>query len=123
MLVHIPIDRVYCPAMRFFRASATTLLAGVLNAGGAFALEKPSPITHEIANGQQRNSTNDDVPSPAANVTPYLDFPIQKLRLAVPTLVGIKPDANQYQLTAILSKVGEVIADSLSKVPSLSALV
>jgi hypothetical protein len=120
-LVRVSIDRVYCLAMRIFRASAATLLAGVLNAGGALALEKPSLIGSEIATGQQSNSANDDVPSPAENETPYLDLPIQKLRLAVPTLVGIKPDGNQDQLSAILSKVGEVIADSLSKVPSLSA--
>jgi hypothetical protein len=120
-LVHVSIDRVYCLAMRIFRASAATLLAGVLNAGGASAVEKPSLIGSEIATAQQSNSTNDDAPSPAENETPYLDFPIQKLRLAIPTLVGIKPDGNQDQLSAILSKVGEVIADSLSKVPSLSA--
>ena len=119
-LVHMPIDRVYCPAMRIFRASGVAiLLAGVLNAGGAFALEKPSTI-HEIANGQQSNSPNDGS-STTPDVTPYLDFPIEKLRLAVPTLAGIKHDGNQDQLSSILSKVGEVIADSLSKVPSLSA--
>jgi hypothetical protein len=107
--------------MRIFRGSAATLLAGVLSAGATLALEKPSLVISQIATGNQSNSTNNDVPSPAAGATPYLDLPIQKLMLAVPALVGIKPDGNQDHLSVILSNVGEVIADSLVKVPSLSA--
>jgi VWFA-related protein len=56
------------------------------------------------------------------NAPTYVDYPLQKLRAAVPTLNGIKPDASQDQLAAILSSAGAATLNSLSKVPNLSSL-
>jgi hypothetical protein len=107
--------------MYLFRINATTLLAIVLNPCWMFAQDQPPPTPPDNVNSPTGNSTKEDLPPPAANATPYLDFPIQKLTRAVPTLEGIKPDENQDRLPAILTKLGEVITDSLSKAPSLSA--
>ncbi len=61
--------------------------------------------------------------SPPVGVQPtYVDFPLQKLRAAVPALNGIKPDPSQDQLAAILSRAGAATLKSLSTVPNLSSL-
>lgn len=70
------------------------------------------------------------VPQPTAprhgdvqpNAPTYVDYPLQKLRAAVPTLNGIKGDSSQDQLAAILSRTGAATLNSLSKVPNLSSL-
>ncbi len=57
-----------------------------------------------------------------ANTPTYVDYPLQKLRAAVPALNGIKPDSSQDQLAAILSRAGAATLKSLSTVPNLSSL-
>lgn len=59
---------------------------------------------------------------PHANSPTYVDYPMQKLKTAVPALEGIKPDADQDQLASILSKAGDATVNSLSRVPNLSSL-
>ncbi len=49
----------------------------------------------------------------------YFDFPIQKLRHAVPELDGIEYDPSQEQLPSILDHVAKTIADLLPRLPDL----
>jgi VWFA-related protein len=57
-----------------------------------------------------------------ASAPTYVDYPLPKLRTAVPAVNGIKPDDNQDQLASILSKAGDATLSSLSRVPNLSSL-
>lgn len=61
-------------------------------------------------------------PTAQASGPTYVDYPLPRLRTAVPALNGIKPDDNQDQLASILSKAGEATLSSLSRVPNLSSL-
>jgi VWFA-related protein len=82
----------------------------------------------EVAGSQPVSVPQPSVPShgaiqPAyANAPTYVDYPLQKLRAAVPALNGIKADASQDQLATILAKTGAATLNSLSKVPNLSSL-
>jgi len=55
----------------------------------------------------------------AQEATTYLNFPIQRLKAAVPALGGIKYDDRQDQLPAILNRVAQHIADVLPRLPDL----
>jgi hypothetical protein len=57
-------------------------------------------------------------PAPADAAT-YFGFPIERLKIAVPALNGIKYDARQDQLPGILSRVAKRIADILPRLPDL----
>jgi VWFA-related protein len=61
-------------------------------------------------------------PPARANAPTYVDYPLPKLRTAVPALNGIKPGTSQDQLASILAKAGEATLNSLSRVPNLSSL-
>jgi hypothetical protein len=74
------------------------------------SVPQPSPPSHG------------NVPPAFANVPTYVDYPLPKLRAAVPALNGIKPDSSQDQLAAILSRAGAATLHSLSTVPNLSSL-
>ena len=52
----------------------------------------------------------------------YVDYPLPKLRTAVPALNGIKPEDDQNQLASILLRAGDATLRSLSRVPNLSSL-
>ena len=61
-------------------------------------------------------------PPARANAATYVDYPLSKLRTAVPALNGIKPGTSQDELAAILARAGEATRNSLSRVPNLSSL-
>jgi VWFA-related protein len=61
-------------------------------------------------------------PPAGANAPTYVDYPLPKLRTAVPALNGIKPGTSQDQLASILSRAGDATLNSLSRVPNLSSL-
>jgi hypothetical protein len=61
-------------------------------------------------------------PPARASAPTYVDYPLPKLRTAVPALNGIKLDENQDQLASILSRAGDATLRSLSRVPNLSSL-
>jgi len=61
-------------------------------------------------------------PPARASAPTYVDYPLPKLRNAVPALNGIKPEDNQDQLASILSRAGDATLRSLSRVPNLSSL-
>jgi hypothetical protein len=71
---------------------------------------------------QPNPASHSDVQPAFANAPTYVDYPLQKLREAVPALNGMKPDSSQDQLAAILSRAGAATLSSLSKVPNLSSL-
>ena len=58
---------------------------------------------------------------PANVETSYLDYPLRKLRAAIPILGGMKPDDGQEELPRILSRVGEVAHASLTTIPNLTS--
>lgn len=63
---------------------------------------------------------NDRSMTPISGASPlYFEFPIQKMKSAVPALKGIEYDENQQQLTAILDHVAKTIADVLPRLPNL----
>jgi hypothetical protein len=51
--------------------------------------------------------------------TVYLNFPIQRLKVAVPALGGIKYDDRQDQLPIILNRVAQRIEEVLPRLPNL----
>jgi VWFA-related protein len=61
-------------------------------------------------------------PARANAPTTYVDYPLPKLRTAVPALNGIKPGTSQDELASILLRAGEATLNSLSRVPNLSSL-
>ena len=56
-----------------------------------------------------------------ADAQPYKDDPIATMKLKVPQLDGLKADASQAELPAILNKTGEVIVAQMPRVPNLIA--
>ena len=73
----------------------------------------------EVASNQPISPGN---PPARANAPTYVDYPLPKLRTAVPALNGIKPGTSQDQLASILAKAGDATLSSLSRVPNLSSL-
>ena len=61
-------------------------------------------------------------PPARANAPTYVDYPLPKLRTAVPALNGMKPGTSQDELASILARAGEATLNSLSRVPNLSSL-
>lgn len=55
----------------------------------------------------------------SGSTTYYFEFPAQKLRDAVPELKGLKFDASQERLQAILAGVAQTIAHVLPRLPDL----
>jgi VWFA-related protein len=60
-----------------------------------------------------------EVPLVYAKLATYLDDPLQSLKMAVPTLDGLKYDASQEQLPAILTRLGQAIDNALPRLPDL----
>jgi hypothetical protein len=56
-----------------------------------------------------------------ADAQPYKDDPIATMKLKVPQLDGLKVDASQAELPAILNKAGAVIVGQMPRVPNLIA--
>jgi VWFA-related protein len=56
---------------------------------------------------------------PQAHATAYVDDPLQKLKTSVPTLDGLKYDANQDQLSFILTSLSQTTENVLLKLPDL----
>ena len=80
----------------------------------------------ELASVPPVSTSPPALPRPGAPVptnveTSYLDYPLRKLRGAVPALGDLKPDDSQQELPRILSRVGEVTQASLAAVPNLTA--
>jgi hypothetical protein len=68
---------------------------------------------------QARPASGKDVPQAYAKPATYLDDPLQSLKTAVPTLDGLKYDASQDQLPAILARLGQTIDEVLPRLPDL----
>ncbi len=82
--------------------------------------------SRELANVPPLSTAPPVLPRPSAPVptnveTSYLDYPLRKLRAAVPALGDLKPDDSQQELPRILSRVGEVTQTSLDAVPNLTS--
>jgi len=60
-----------------------------------------------------------DLPHAHATAAMYVDDPLQKLKTAVPTLNGLKYDANQDQLSSILTRLAQTTENVLLKLPDL----
>ena len=56
---------------------------------------------------------------PQAHATAYVDDPLQKLKTSIPTLDGLKYDANQDQLSSILTSLAQTTENVLLKLPDL----
>ena len=83
----------------------------------------PQPnVPREPAGHQPSPPGHGDLQPAYANAPSYADYPLQKLRAAVPALSGMKPDNSQDQLPWILSKVGEATLNSLARAPNLISL-
>jgi hypothetical protein len=100
--------------MKLLRKSAGILLAAL------FALATA------LAHGQSQTdapsgSENHEPSSPDrhAGAVSYVEYPLQKLKKVVPALQGLLADPNQGRLSFVLSRVGQVIADLLPKMPNL----
>jgi VWFA-related protein len=61
-------------------------------------------------------------PLHAELATTYIDYPLRKLRAAIPLLSGMKPENSPDDLPGILSRVGEATVHSLATVPNLISL-
>jgi VWFA-related protein len=87
--------------------------------------QPPSPSrplpSGDVAGNHPSSPVQNIAPPAFTNEPSYIDYPLRKLSALVPTLNGMKPDAGQDQLPAILSKVGEATVKSLSTVPNLSS--
>jgi hypothetical protein len=93
----------------------------VREVAGNEPVSAPQPsVPHEPA--ERQPNPPGDVQPVYANAPTYVDYPLQKLRAAVPALNGIKPDSSQDQLAAILSRAGAATLNSLAKMPNLSSL-
>ena len=77
---------------------------------------------HNLTSNQPASPSRGNLRPADANAPSYVDYPLQKLRAAVPALNGIKPDTSQDQLASILAKAGDATVNSLSRVPNLSSL-
>ena len=78
------------------------------------------PARH--ATTYQQPPAPSQVPPAHANAPTYVDYPLPKLRTAVPALNGMKPGTSQDELASILARAGEATLNSLSRVPNLSSL-
>jgi hypothetical protein len=69
--------------------------------------------------GSANNPFKQRLSTASGETQAYIEFPIQKLKYAVPALNGIKYDASQEQLPQILAGVAKKIADVLPRLPDL----
>jgi hypothetical protein len=84
---------------------------------GAMALACAHPVTAQIA--PLNGPFNRPLTTASGETQTYFEFPVQRLKDAVPALKGIKYDPSQEQLPAILASVAKTIADVLPRLPDL----
>jgi VWFA-related protein len=80
-----------------------------------------APVTSPLGpDGNRATSpSKEERPQPYAKLATYLDYPLQSLKTAVPKLDGLKYDANQDQLSSILTRLAQTIEDVLPRLPDL----
>jgi hypothetical protein len=81
--------------------------------------EVPSISPRTPQDDQAMLSSGKDVSKPQAKTATYVDYPSRTLKTAVPTLNGLKYDANQDQLSSILTRLAKTIDDALVRLPNL----
>jgi len=108
--------------MRFARSCARGILPAIAVAALAWGCAPPVGAQATAAGAQAEYAPDklDLAHSPASSeATIYFEFPIQRLKGAVPALRGIKYDPSQEHLPAILASVAKKIADLLPRLPDL----
>lgn len=101
--------------MRDRRKSPAKVLAAM--AIGAMSAGLAHPVAAQMA--PINSPFNRPLTTASGETTAYFEFPIQKLKGAVPELKGIKYDPSQEQLPSILEHVAKTIADVLPRLPDL----
>jgi VWFA-related protein len=81
--------------------------------------EVPSVSPRTPQDDQAMLSSGKDVSQPQAKTATYVDYPLRTLKTVVPTLNGLKYDANQDQLSSILTGLAKTIDDALVRLPNL----
>lgn len=101
--------------MRLERKHAQGLLSAVAIA--ALSAASARQIASQV--GQTNNPFKQPLSTASGETQIYFEFPIQKLKGAVPALRGIRYEDDQAQLPAILSGVAKKIGDVLPRLPNL----
>jgi hypothetical protein len=101
--------------MRLERKRVKSLLSAV--AMVALSAATARQIAAQV--GQTNNPLKQPLSTASGETQIYFEFPIQKLKGAVPALKGIQYEDSQAQLPAILSGVAKKIADVLPRLPNL----
>src|SRR5271170_4405308 len=94
-------------------------VAGSLSAVAVGAMLAAFAHTASAQASLGRNPLKQPLSIPSDDAQTYFDFPIQRLKSAVPALRGIRYDPSQEQLPRILSRVANKIADVLPRLPDL----
>ena len=70
---------------------------------------------------RQATTPSQAVPQHSAHPSSFLEFPLQKLKEAVPGLMGLNYDASQDRLPIVLAGVAQTIANMLPRLPDLAS--
>jgi hypothetical protein len=96
-------------------------MAGSFSAAAIAALTVAGAQYFSAQVGSANNPFKQPLTTASGETQPYYQFPIQRLKEAVPAIRGIRYEASQDQLPVILAGVAKTIADVLPRLPNLTS--